>query len=152
MSGAVMVMSAGYGSHFRELSERGMKNKEYSAIGKATLIELRVRCNYPEYLFEEVGRSVKAGIDMTDIGAFFSRSGKSNRELAEYMRVIRTKDKPTEQDLKHTFKVSVNNAVWEYMNASASDKGVSISKLIEMQAMFIAEMEVASSEKEVVKQ
>ena len=145
MSDGVMIVRSNFIGEVTSLSKRAIKNKEYAEIGGATLRELGLSTQYmPEYLLEEVGRGVKSGVGMSDVGYFFKNSGKSNREIVTYMKAIRTKENPTEEDLTHTFKATVSNAVWEYLKASADDKGISISKLIEIQALFIAETEVTS--------
>ena len=139
----VMVVTSKMFRH--PLTDRANKNDEFAAVGGAILREGKLNTEFfPKYLLEEVGRCQKAGVDMDGICEFISTCGRPYKYQHNYMKTIRTKENATASDLTYTFKATVSNDVYAYLKSSAEGKGMSISKLIEVQALFIAEMEVTS--------
>ncbi len=128
-AGVMVVTSNRYGYH--PLSNRSNKNSEYSEMAGATLRDNGGDTGFmPKYLLEEVGRCLKAGIEIDAIVWFISNSGKTNREMAEWFKMSRTKKDATEADLRETRKVTLLSDAWKVIDHMADQTGVSVSEII----------------------
>ena len=134
--GVMVVTSIGH--RHRPISKRAIKNKEYAATGKATLIDLglhRAR-GMPEYLLEQVGRYIEDNGDIAELIEFFKTSKQSHKIQAEAVKSIRT-----QVEMTQTFKVTLPREVYESLWMRAMMHKMSISKLIEIQSEYLSDME-----------